>query len=174
MNYIKAFVFPEIKLILRLCTFSTVSEHLNLKGLQFFGTIPHELGRMDLQVLELDNNDLSGSIPLQLGGLSNLRTITLKKNQIEGIIPVELSNCKNLTEIDFSMNRMTGTIPSELFEVGTLEKITLNTNQFSGQIPSNINHGLKHCEYLIHIMNLSEIHSNLIFVLFQLKLTVII
>ena len=139
---------------------STITEHLDLKGLRVFGTIPHELGRMNLHVLELDNNDLTGTIPTHLGALSNLRTIKLTDNQIKGTIPAELSNCKNLTEIDFSLNQMTGTIPSELFKAGTLEELSLDRNQFSGEIPSNINHGLKICEYFIHVMNLRETYSN--------------
>ena len=46
--------------------------------------------------LNLDFNQLSGSIPAELGDLSNLTDLLLNRNQLSGSIPVELGNLSNL------------------------------------------------------------------------------
>ena len=40
--------------------------------------------------LALSNNDLSGSIPTELGSLDNLQTLSLSGNQLSGCIPASL------------------------------------------------------------------------------------
>ena len=67
-----------------------------LKGLyvndnQLIGTIPSELGQLtDVERLSLNNNQLSGAIPSELGQLSNLVRLYLNENQLSGALPSEL------------------------------------------------------------------------------------
>ena len=55
--------------------------------------------------IRLGDNNLVGSIPSDLGDLSNLEILALEVNQISGVIPGELGNLSNLTVLD-----MPGTI----------------------------------------------------------------
>ena len=71
----------------------------------------------NLQVLPLNDNELTGSIPSELGSLTNLKELFLSRNQLTGTIPPELSNLPNLDKLFLSDNQFTGCIPFILREV---------------------------------------------------------
>ena len=52
--------------------------------------------------MNLSNNQLSGEIPPELAGLSNLETLYLDGNQLSGEIPPELGGLSNLAFLDLS------------------------------------------------------------------------
>ena len=61
---------------------------LDLGGKDLDGTIPAELGSLtNLVHLGLSGNQLTGEIPGELGGLTNLQTLWLSGNQLTGCIP---------------------------------------------------------------------------------------
>ena len=62
------------------------------------------------RVVELDlrDNQLTGEIPPELGGLSNLTGLGLWDNQLTGEIPLELGGLSKLTELGLRSNQLTG------------------------------------------------------------------
>ena len=103
------------------------------------GTIPPELGNLtNLKVLILSSNELSGTIPPELSNLTNLEQLSLWGNQLSGTIPSELGNLSNLTELSLSTNQLNGRIPPELGNLINLEGLHLWANQLSGPIPSEL------------------------------------
>ena len=88
--------------------------------------------------LVLDSNNLTGSIPSSLGGLSELQTLTLSENQLSGSIPAELGNASKLVFVALWDNDLTGSIPSELGNLSALRSLRLEQNQLSGSIPSEL------------------------------------
>ncbi|RKZ36322.1 MAG: hypothetical protein DRQ49_18120, partial [Gammaproteobacteria bacterium] len=110
---------------------------IDLNTNQMTGTIPIELGNLvNLTYLGLYFNQLTGTIPAELGNLSNLTKLHLYGNQLTGAIPTVLGNLVNLTELSLSDNQLSGGIPSELCQLTLLTQINLNHNQLTGAIPS--------------------------------------
>ena len=100
------------------------------------GTIPPELGNLvNLKELYLGSNDLTGPIPPELGSLVNLKILFLYFNNLTGPIPPELGNLVNLEELHLSSNRLTGPIPPELGNLTKLTGLFLYFNNLTGPIP---------------------------------------
>ncbi|MTI29693.1 MBG domain-containing protein, partial [Xanthovirga aplysinae] len=103
------------------------------------GSIPVELGNLtDLQNLHLEFNKLSGIIPVELGNLTNLEILDFSVNQLNGSIPVELGNMTGLEFCRLSSNQLSGSIPEELGNLTKLHLLDLSSNQLSGSIPIKI------------------------------------
>lgn len=88
--------------------------------------------------LFLSDNQLSGSIPVELSNLSNLISLLLSFNQLSGSIPVGLGNLSNLESVNLSWNQLSGPIPAELGNLENLERLNLGNNQLSGEIPADL------------------------------------
>ena len=64
--------------------------------------------------LALRNKALTGSIPRELGRMSNLQKLDLRDNHLTGQIPVDLDSLSSLQELWLAGNQLTGCIPTEL------------------------------------------------------------
>ena len=113
--------------------------NLRLRENNLSGSIPPELGGLsELTELDLHPNNLTGGIPVELGQLSNLNLLWLSHNSLTGGIPVELGQLGNLVELNLDNNQLTGTIPSELARLSDLHTLNLFTNQLTGGIPAEL------------------------------------
>ena len=72
--------------------------------------------------LEFWGKRLTGKVPSELGGLSNLRSLYLYGHQLTGPIPMELGGLAKLESLYLHDNQLTGPIPSEL-ELGSLANL---------------------------------------------------
>ena len=92
--------------------------------------------------LNLQNNQLSGSIPTELSSLTSLVTLNLQNNQLSGSIPTELSSLTNLVTLSLADNELTGSIPTELGSLTSLVTLWLWYNNLTGSVSvdlSNLN-----------------------------------
>ncbi|MCZ0954476.1 MAG: leucine-rich repeat domain-containing protein, partial [Rhodospirillaceae bacterium] len=112
---------------------------IDLSSNQLSGSIPAELGDIsNLEELWLYNNELSGPIPGELGDLSSLRLLILSLNQLSGSIPTGLGNLSNLELLSLNANKLSGPVPAELNGLSSLEELDLSSNQLSGSIPAEL------------------------------------
>ncbi len=112
---------------------------LELIDNQLTGSIPAELGNLTkLQTLSLINNQLTGRIPPELGNLTNLQMLNLDKNQLTGSIPPALGNLTKLRALNLTYNRLTGSIPPALGNLTNLWVLDLSDNRLTGCIPSSL------------------------------------
>ncbi|MCD6091458.1 MAG: hypothetical protein J7J72_08160, partial [Bacteroidales bacterium] len=89
--------------------------------------------------LDLEENNLSGTLPASVGDLTALQTLNLSNNKLTGLIPIEVWDLTNLIELDLSRNTFSGNIPSAIENLNLLEILFLHSNNFDGEIPSQIN-----------------------------------
>ena len=103
------------------------------------GQIPPELGALSaLSLLELRNNNLSGSIPPELGALSALLDLRLAYNDLSGPIPPELGELEHLWYLNLQGNNLSGSIPPDLGQLHGLTTLILGGNPLTGDIPSEL------------------------------------
>ncbi|MGB1252785.1 MAG: hypothetical protein ACPG8W_19380, partial [Candidatus Promineifilaceae bacterium] len=113
--------------------------HLALNDNQLSGNIPPELGQLSKLIrIYLNSNQLSGSIPSELRQLSSLTHLNLYDNDLSGNIPPELGQLSSLTNLYLRENKLSGSIPPELGQLSNLELFSLYDNDLSGSIPSEL------------------------------------
>jgi|GEM_PF-4059947 len=109
---------------------------LELDEMELTGSVPAELGALTgLEVMSLSGNRLRGTIPAELGGLSNLTRLSLDNNLLTGDIPVELGDLSELESLALNDNMLSGAIPAELANLAKLKSLLLANNRLSGEIP---------------------------------------
>ncbi|XP_042401776.1 brassinosteroid LRR receptor kinase BRL2-like [Zingiber officinale] len=89
-----------------------------------------------LEYLDLSYNELSGSIPVEFGGMLVLQVLALARNRLTGEIPASLGRLRNLGVFDASHNRLQGSIPESFSNLSFLVQIDLSDNNLSGPIPA--------------------------------------
>jgi len=123
-------------------------EVINLQDLGLSGTIPSVIGDFSqLQSLNLFSNDLIGTIPSQIGKLSQLQFLELFDNNLIGTIPSQIGKLSQLEILDPDTNKLNGTIPSQIGMLSQLNALYLYNNNLTGTIPSQIGE-LSHLNYL--------------------------
>jgi Leucine-rich repeat (LRR) protein len=75
---------------------------------------------INIEILELSENILTGPIPNTFGNLTKLTTLYLWGNNFSGHIPQELGRLINLEDLELSLNILTGPVPNSL---GNLTKV---------------------------------------------------
>lgn len=93
--------------------------------------------RGTLDQIDIENNDLSGTLIDEIGFLQNLRFLILEQGKTGGKIPDTIGNLPLLI-VDFDYNAFVGPIPQSLYNVKSLQQLDLNDNQLTGELSPNI------------------------------------
>ena len=87
-------------------------------------------------IINLRENRLRGTLPSELGSLSNLESLSLLDNGLRGTLPSELGSLSNLQHLILSKNSLRGTLPSELGDLSNLQWLWLEENSLRGTLPA--------------------------------------
>ncbi|PPR98906.1 hypothetical protein GOBAR_AA21749 [Gossypium barbadense] len=124
---------------------------IDLHSNQVFGSLSSILNNRTssfLEVIDVSNNLISGTIPEFTEGLS-FKVLNIGSNKIAGQIPSSISNLIELERLDISRNQITGTIPASLGQVVKLQWLDLSINRLTGKIPTSLLgiHSLRHANF---------------------------
>lgn len=105
---------------------------------QFTGSLPAQLlWNTLMQRLDLSGNHFYGVLPPPASdtdpALSILQEMYMDNNIFSGSLPAALSQLHSLTYIDVSYNHLSGSVENSL--PATLQSLVLTSNRFSGTIP---------------------------------------
>jgi hypothetical protein len=118
--------------------------------------------------LELDGNNLDGTIPPELGLLSELERLTLRggpEKNLSGTVPSELGFLTNLQVFFVRENGLGGLVPSQIGRWARLEQLDLSRNKVSQTCLSSVR-GLFWAESSVKCWLLT--HQPLLFILFRM------
>ncbi|PVH66652.1 hypothetical protein PAHAL_1G307300 [Panicum hallii] len=115
---------------------ATNARVLLLNNDELSGSLPENLGFSKLSYLAVANNKLTGPIPPSIGHLQDsLLVLLLLNNQLSGCLPHELGMLHKAAVIDAGMNRLTGPIPSSFSCLSSIELLNLAGNRLYGLVP---------------------------------------
>jgi uncharacterized protein YjbI with pentapeptide repeats len=110
---------------------------INLNDVDLSGsTLPESLAMLDLVIFEVANCGLSGPLPDIFERSDDLTIVNVSENRLTGSIPVSLSRLHtNLSTINLSSNNLSGEIPWGLTKNIALTFLGLSDNEFTGTVP---------------------------------------
>mmetsp|Transcript_2848 Transcript_2848/g.7827 ORF Transcript_2848/g.7827 Transcript_2848/m.7827 type:complete len:763 (+) Transcript_2848:120-2408(+) len=113
---------------------------VDLHDMSLLGTLPSELAMLSnsLQHLNLDGNELTGSIPKELEELTNLISLRLRRNNLEKDLSIDFAELTSLQILDLGENSLTGYLPYNILYLDSPIEIYLDSNKFEGNIPYSI------------------------------------
>ena len=121
------------------CDNTTAVTGIELDSNNLVGTIPKELGYLtSLERLWLHSNSLMMTIPTEIGRLQRLATLNLVGNELGGSLPTEIALILSVQKIQLSYNSFTGSLPTELSILRHLECLEVFDNQFEGTISPSL------------------------------------
>ncbi|KAK1361928.1 Lrr receptor-like serinethreonine-protein kinase erecta [Heracleum sosnowskyi] len=109
-------------------------DFLELSDNQLTGKFPLWLAEMEIEILLLLGNKLSGSIPSRLFQSSRLSILALSRNKFSGELPKNIGDATKIRVLVLSANNLSGAIPKSVADIPRLELLDLSKNRFSGNI----------------------------------------
>ncbi|KAH0452531.1 hypothetical protein IEQ34_019830 [Dendrobium chrysotoxum] len=94
---------------------------------------------LNLAILDLSSNLLSGELPASISHMPLLEQLILHDNQLNGLLPPELANCTNLKILNLRYNNFNGNLAVVNFSsLSNLNNLDLGNNNFTGEIPTSL------------------------------------
>ncbi|CAB9522591.1 STYKc [Seminavis robusta] len=89
--------------------------------------------------LNISDAGLKGTLPFELGYLTELRELCIHKNQLQGTVPeLIFAQLQYLYVVDLSQNYFQGNIPTAIWTLPTLRFAYLHGNAFTGTVPQEL------------------------------------
>ncbi|CAN4090319.1 unnamed protein product [Withania somnifera] len=118
---------------------SSTIEYFHIADALINGIIPTGMGNISaLTALSFRENNLTGSIPSDVGKLKQLQGLYLTKYKLQGHIPEAVCHLSNLVELTLDFNELSGLIPECIGNLNMLQHLYLGSNKFSLKLPLSL------------------------------------
>ena len=132
-------------------------DRLELDERRFDGTIPAEIGELsELTYLDLRENFITGTVPTEIGNLTNLKILLLGANSLRGPLPATIGQMYSLETVSFGGLQLTE-LPESFSNLKNLKQLYLGYNQLT-EFPISVR-GLSKLETLL--LNNNQISGQL-------------
>jgi Leucine-rich repeat (LRR) protein len=109
---------------------------LDMDHNQVMGSLPMEFKSLDhLQFLDMAGNKLTGPFPYQIARIFSLQHLLLNNNALTGTLPTWMGQLESIKELRFGHNQFRGTLPTELNRLLFIKVLAMEYNQITGNIP---------------------------------------
>ena len=88
--------------------------------------------------LTMDNNELTGSFPSEIGQLTDVKYLSFSSNSFSGTIPDEIGSLENIESFDTSLNFINGKLPDIFDRLVYLKSFNVALNYLSGSLPQTL------------------------------------
>ncbi|XP_039171767.1 receptor-like protein 15 [Eucalyptus grandis] len=112
----------------------TSLRYLYLDNNCFIGDISSGILNSSLQVLDVSNNSLSGTLPNWIGDIQFLEMLMLSSNSFKGPLPLSFCNLHYLKLLDLSSNNLGPNIPP-CVNVTVMRFLHLTNDMLAGHLP---------------------------------------
>jgi hypothetical protein len=111
---------------------------LDLEQTQLSGTLPPEYGSLArLEVLYLWGNKLTGPLPAAWSGMVAMKDLELSANQLSGPLPASWGSLAKMEKLYLDENKLSGTLPAAWSGMVAMKVLMLYKNQLSGPLPAS-------------------------------------
>lgn len=147
--------------------------HLEMESNYFNGTLPDSIANLDdltylymrrnnmkftldfmkkgrfdsMFAMWLDGNYVSGTIPTEIGLMTNLASFSVANATLKGSIPHQMGNMNELRRLWLFGNELTGNIPQSLNKLNLLEVVELHGNKLTGDMPEGVCSAVRNADY---------------------------
>ncbi|XP_030967088.1 probable LRR receptor-like serine/threonine-protein kinase At1g07650 isoform X2 [Quercus lobata] len=113
-------------------------EFLSISTNNLSGRIDYLASITTLRALSIESNLFSGPVPPGLANLVDLEILILNANNLTGELPVALTSLTKLREVRISSNNFTGRMPDSFQSWKQLQKLEIQASGLEGPIPPSI------------------------------------
>ncbi|XVE51480.1 hypothetical protein DITRI_Ditri02bG0044500 [Diplodiscus trichospermus] len=115
---------------------STSLQYFFASGVKITGSIPREIGNLsNVTILNVSLNELTGSIPATIGRLQNIQGLYLDGNKLQGSIPPSVCYLQRLDTLSLGGNKLHGPMPPCLANLTSLRHLYLDSNKLNSALP---------------------------------------
>ncbi|EOY17844.1 Serine-threonine protein kinase, plant-type, putative [Theobroma cacao] len=131
-------------------------QFLNLQSNRLGGLLPPSIGNLSIQlsILHMGWNSISGNIPDEIGNLVGLNLLDMRRTVPTGTLQTSIGKLQNLERLLIGWNNFFGEIPSFIGNFSRLFDLQFYNNNFEGRIPL----ALRNCK---NMQNLDIVENKL-------------
>ncbi|TXG71287.1 hypothetical protein EZV62_006222 [Acer yangbiense] len=134
---------------------------LRFQGNSFDGPIPSSFSNLNLTDLRISGLSNGSSTLAFMKNMKSLSFLELRNNNISDSIPSNIGEYQSLQHLDLSFNNLGGGIPDSLFNLSSLADLFLGNNKLNGTLPAQKITTLRNMNVVANNLTIDSSNSSL-------------